>query len=105
MSSIGAIKLNVLLSKAFDAAVTTRDLKENDTIEKLEKFFMGSTEAETFEVQPDYGITKTQERIFVECVSKPDSMIYNIPILLEISKGLEISRLKTTRPLRKLINY
>ena len=33
LTSVGAVRLNVLLSRAFDRAVQTKDLKENDTVE------------------------------------------------------------------------
>ena len=96
LSSIGAIRLNVLLSKAFDKAVSTRDLKENNTIDKLETFLTGTdNKLPVFEVQSEYGLSKTQEGIYVECVAKPDDTVYNIPILLEISSEIDTAKLKT----------
>ncbi|MCR4780753.1 MAG: amino acid adenylation domain-containing protein, partial [Ruminiclostridium sp.] len=96
LSSIGAIRLNVLLSKAFDTAVSTRDLKENNTIDKLETFLTGAdNKLPVFEVQSEYGLTKTQEGIYVESVARPDDTIYNIPILLEISDEIDSAKLKT----------
>lgn len=94
LTSIGAVRLNVLLSKEFDRVVTTKDLKENDTIEKLELFLNDTEVNEVFEVLPDYGITKTQEGIFVESMAHQNSTVYNIPILLELSENIEIERLK-----------
>lgn len=93
LTSIGAVRLNVLLSKAFDAAVTTKDLKENDTVEKLEAFLSSAETNEVFEALPDYGITKTQEGIFIECMAHPESTVYNIPILLELSDNIDTQRL------------
>ena len=96
LSSIGAIKLNVLLAKAFDTAVTSRDLKENNTIDKLETFLTGAASgSEKFGIQPDYGLTKTQEGIYVECIAKPSDTLYNIPLLLEISDDIDTVKLKT----------
>ncbi len=96
LSSIGAIKLNVLLAKAFDTAVTSRDLKENNTIDKLETFLTGAaSSSEKFGIQPDYGLTKTQEGIYVECIAKPSDTLYNIPLLLEISDDIDTVKLKT----------
>lgn len=93
LSSIGALKLNVLLSKEFDVPVKTADLKEHNTVEKLEAYIASSTVRE-YEILPDYDISKTQEGIFVEAFSRPDSTIYNIPVLLEISGDIDTERLK-----------
>ncbi|MBR1812263.1 MAG: amino acid adenylation domain-containing protein [Lachnospiraceae bacterium] len=97
LSSIGAIRLNVLLSKAFDMAFTTRDLKEQDTIEKLEAFIEAGQDKDAeqaFPVLPEYPLSKTQEGVYVESISRADSTVYNIPILMEISPSLEIRKLK-----------
>ncbi len=94
LTSIGAIKLNVMLSSAFDVPVTIKDLRANSTVQSLETFFAESTAAETFELQPDYPITQTQNGIFVECVAHPDSTIYNIPFLFRLSETVDTVKLK-----------
>lgn len=99
LSSIGAIKLNALLSKTFETVFTTRDLKEQNTIEKLEAFIedkqsgTGAHEAD-LSVQTEYSLSKTQEGVYVECMAKPDTCVYNIPLLLEIDSSLATDRLK-----------
>lgn len=99
LSSIGAIKLNVLLSKTFDVVFTTRDLKEQNTIEKLEAFIeekqrgAGAQEAD-LSVRTEYPLSKTQEGVYVECIAKPGTCVYNIPLLLEIDSLLETDKLK-----------
>lgn len=97
LTSVGAVRLNVLLSKAFNKAVQTRDLKEYDTVEKLESFLMSSEDEEDYKQakKQNYLLTKNQEGIFVESMAHPDSTIYNIPILLELSDELDIQQLKT----------
>ncbi len=94
LTSVGAVRLNVLLSKAFHKTVQTKDLKENDTVEKLEKFLTKAEEQEAYDVLPDYPLTKNQEGIFVECLAHPDSTVYNIPVLLELSEKLDMEKLK-----------
>ena len=94
LTSIGAIKLNVMLSKAFDVPVTIKDLREHNTIRSLETFFAESESAETFGLQDDYPITQTQSGIFVECVANPDSTTYNIPFLLKLSDEVDTDKLK-----------
>ncbi len=94
LTSIGAIKLNVMLSNAFNVPVSIKDLRRHNTVQSLESFFAESTTEEIFEIQPDYPITQTQNGIFVECVAHPDSTIYNIPFLFRLSETVELSKLK-----------
>ncbi len=95
LTSIGGVKLTVLISAAFeDAVVRNKDLKENNTIEKLEKFLSGGQKKEVFELLEDYPLTQTQNGIFVECAANPDSTIYNIPFLFKLDEKVELSRLK-----------
>ena len=95
LSSIGAIRMNVLLSKAFDVTVNSRDLKANPTVEKLEAFLAGAKKSGTFDVKIDYALTRTQEGVYVESMAKPGQTAYNVPILLKLSDELEIDRLKS----------
>lgn len=95
LSSIGAIRLNVLLSKAFDTSVTIKDLREHTTVRDLEMFFNEAKTVETYDILPDYPITQTQNGIFVECVANPGSTLYNIPLLLKLSDKLDTDKLKT----------
>ena len=95
LTSIGAVRLNALLSAAFEGAVVrNKDLKEHNTVEKLEKLLRESGERETFEIQDAYPLTQTQNGIFVECAANPGSTIYNIPFLFRLDEKVELSRLK-----------
>lgn len=95
LTSIGAVKLNVLLSDAFGGAVIrNKDLKENATVEKLERFLLGSAREESFEKQDAYPLTQTQNGIFVECAANPGSTIYNIPFLFCLGENVDLGRLK-----------
>ena len=95
LNSIGAIKLNVLLSSQFGVPVSIKDLRSHTTVQELEGFFAQSEEAQTYELQPDYPITQTQNGIFVECVANPDSTIYNIPYLFKLAPSIDLNKLKT----------
>lgn len=95
LTSIGAVKLNVLLSDAFAGAVIrNKDLKEHDTVEKLEKFLANSSREEAFAEQETYPLTQTQNGIFVECAANPGSTIYNIPFLFHLGENVDLQRLK-----------
>ena len=85
----------MLLSNAFEGAVIrNKDLKEHDTVEKLEKFLADSSREETFEKQETYPLTQTQNGIFVECAANPGSTIYNIPFLFRLGENVDLQRLK-----------
>ena len=99
LSSIGSIKLNAILSRTFDCVFTTRDLKEQNTVEKLEKFITGSADIKDehkpdFTPRSEYPLSKTQEGVYVECISKPDTTAYNIPILLSIDPAIDTDKLR-----------
>ena len=93
LTSIGAVRLNVALADAFDTPIRLSDLKEQDTVEKLEAFLGESEGATAYEMQADYPITENQNGIFVECMAKPDSTMYNIPVLIKLSDNVELPRL------------
>ena len=94
LNSIGAIKLNVLLSKAFDVPVSISDLRKNNTVQALEKFLTESERSKTYELQDDYPITQTQNGIFVACIASPDTTMYNIPFLIALGDGVDTARLE-----------
>lgn len=95
LTSIGAVRLNAMLSAAFEGAVVrNKDLKEYNTVEKLEKLLLERGEKETFKIQDAYPLTQTQNGIFVECAANPGSTIYNIPFLFRLDEKVELSRLK-----------
>ena len=95
LTSISSIRFNVLLSEEFGIPFKSKDVKENSTIVKLEKLIESSAPAETFEVQDDYPLTKSQEGVFVECMARPDSTTYNIPLLIRYDSSLDESRLRS----------
>ncbi len=94
LTSIGAIKLNVLLSGEFNVPVAIQDLRRHSTVTELEKFLKEADSAEVYDLQPDYPITQTQNGIFVACVASPDTTMYNIPFLISLTDGIDIKRLE-----------
>jgi len=44
LTSIGAVKLNVILAQEFGINIKSRDIKQNNTVEKLEQFIQYSNE-------------------------------------------------------------
>lgn len=94
LSSIGAIRLNVLLYKAFGKPVTIQDLRSHPTIRSLETFLSDESIAETYEIQTDYPLTQAQKDILAGSMSHGDTTIYNIPFLFRLSEKVDVTRLK-----------
>lgn len=100
INSISMVRLNVLLGKVFDIPLRLADLKNNSSIEKIEQLINkykndNSKESQELNVVLDkYPISKTQEGIFVECIAKPDTTVYNMPVLLKIDSGIDVFKLK-----------
>ena len=93
LTSISAIKLNILISKAFDIVIKTSDIKDHPTIQMLESFVKTAGKGTKREVQESYPLTNTQEGIFIECTANMGSTIYNIPYLLKLDKKVDLDRL------------
>ena len=93
LTSIGALKLNVLLSDAFRTSLRMDDLKRCGTIRALEALLGSARETAAHDVQPDYPLTQTQQGIFVECSAHPGTILYNIPLLMKLCGDVDGSRL------------
>ena len=93
LTSITAIRLNILISKAFGIVVKTSDVKNHPTIQMLEDFVKTAGKETKREVQESYPLTNTQEGIFIECTANMGSTIYNIPYLLKLDKKVDLDKL------------
>ena len=93
LTSIGVLRLNVLLGTGFEVSVKIEDIKAHDTVRKLEALVLSSGKAATYEILEDYPLTQTQMGIFVECSTGQDSVAYNIPVLFRLGGGVDPERL------------
>lgn len=93
LTSIASIKLITMINERLNKDIDLKTLKDNKTIENIAKILCEETKDEVYELLTYYPLSKTQEGIFVECVSKKDSTIYNIPVLYEFSKNVSIDKL------------
>lgn len=94
LTSVGAIRLNVLLSRAFDIPVKTADLKNNPTIVLLEQFVLQCGGGKEYEVREFYPLTNAQMGVFADSAANPGSTVYNIPSLFELDDKMDLDRLK-----------
>ena len=93
LTSVSSIRLTILLSKKYNKEVNINDLKTNSTIRSLANVLISKDENEEYEIKNEYPITKTQEGIFVESISHPNTTNYNIPYLFKLSKKINLSKL------------
>ena len=93
LTSIGMLKLNVMLGKAFDTAVKLSDLKQNSTVRQLETMMLSLERDTDYAILDDYPITQTQKGIFTSSSIEPDSVTYNIPQLFKLSSEIDIQKL------------
>ena len=75
--------------------VQIRDLREHNTVRKLEELILGTDKEETFTLLDEYAVTKIQEGVFFETQSHPETTIYNIPTLIALDNAVDTARLKT----------
>ncbi len=94
LSSIGAMRLTVLLSKAFNRTARISDMKELHNVRDIVKFFTSSTEEISYAVQKSYPLSSVQQGVYVECIAKPGSTAYNLPVLLKLDPSVDMKRLK-----------
>ena len=94
LSSITSIKFAIKLTKIFGKNFKNSDLKDNRTIRELAKFANQVEEKSEYEILEYYPITKTQEGIFVECLTDAQTTKYNIPCLLKLNDKINIQKLE-----------
>ncbi len=94
LSSLGAIRLNVLLSRAFDRPLSIRDLRDHPTVSGLAGILCADSAQETIEILPDYPLSRTQTGILAETLAHPDTVIYNTPSLIRLPEEVEVDRLQ-----------
>lgn len=94
LTSIGTIKLNIVLSQEFDINIKSRDIKQNNTIQKLEQFILSESQTEkVYEKLSEYPLTQTQMGIYLECIRDEKSTVYNIPMLFKLGDGVNGEKL------------
>ena len=99
LTSLGAMQLSVLLSKAFRRSVRTREMKDLHTVRDIAAYFGHISEAaengHCNAVRQSYPLSGVQQGVYVECLASPNSTAYNIPLLLKLDPAVDMERLKT----------
>ena len=102
LTSIGVIRLNVELERAFNVPFRVADIKEHNTVKLIEEFLASSGETKEYAILEDYPLTQTQMGIYIECSTVPDAVTYNIPVMMKLSPALDMDKLESA--IRKTLN-
>ena len=94
LTSIGMIQLAISLGDTFSIPVKIGDIRENDTIRKLENFLCNTEKEVVYELQDEYPITQTQNGIFVSSSSETNSTAYNIPVVIWLDENVDLQKLE-----------
>lgn len=92
-SSIGAVKLNVLLSDTFHKSIRIADFRTHNTVRKLETLITTREEETAHEMQSEYPLSKTQEGIFLADAATEDKSLYDMIVLLKLDKRVDLAQL------------
>lgn len=104
LTSIGALRFIVMLSREFGVTVNIRDLTEYSTIEKLGAYIENAEREGAREIREKYPLTQTQLGIYVECMMNPGSVFYNLPGSFTFSREVPFSIESLGRSIRKVID-
>ncbi|MBO2516552.1 MAG: hypothetical protein CW338_04630 [Clostridiales bacterium] len=94
LTSIGMLKLNTALAKAFGVPVKISDIREHPTVKELAELLEDTGHGEACQVLEAYPLMSNQMGIFVECAMNRDTTQYNIPLLLKLSAAIDPERLR-----------
>ena len=96
MTSIMSIQLITEIGEQIGATVNFSDMKQYGCINSLARYINeNESEDENFPVLDEYSLTKTQMGIFAECIARPESAVYNIPVIIGLNEAIEIDKLKS----------
>ena len=93
LNSIGCIKFISLIYNNLHASLTIKQLKEHPSIEQLCDV-LRIENAFNYEIKENYPLTKTQMGIFIETISSPNTLNYNIPNLLRLDASIDPYKLE-----------
>ena len=94
LTSIGALKLNIALGKEFNRGLRISDIKENDTVVKLERFLASAAGTAVAGIQDDYPLMQNQTGVLLDCLKDKQGLDYNIPTLFKLSDCVDVQRLR-----------
>lgn len=92
-SSIGAVRLNVLLADTFHKSIRIADFRTHNTVRKLEELIKTRKEETAAEMQSEYPLSKTQEGVFLADAATEDKSLYDMIVLLKLDERIDLAQL------------
>ncbi|MGM9570876.1 MAG: AMP-binding protein, partial [bacterium] len=94
MTSILAIKLNILLQKQLSLKTATRDILANPTVRQIAALATEeANEVKIYDRRAYYPLTENQKGLYVEWEKNREALQYNVPLCLRFDK-LDAEKLK-----------
>ena len=103
LTSITSIKLAVQVFKKFGVQIDSKALVKTGTLQSIEneilaKWLAGEKAAETT-VKTEENVLSaplsfTQQGVYTECMTNPDTVIYNMPLALTFADGVTAERIR-----------
>lgn len=96
LNSLSSIKAATLVAEAVGKKVIARDIMREKTVRNL-AVLLQDTDAytqKTYAKQESYPLTQNQLGVYFACMMDPQSLVYNIPLMLEFSPALDAEKLR-----------
>ena len=92
LTSLGAMQFVSRLAQEFNVSIRLNELDTYPTIRELIEYITNKNEDASYDIQKDYPLTMAQKGILTEVLAHPDTTIYNIPLLIELPKEININK-------------
>ena len=102
LTSIGTIRLNMDLGKAFNTPVKISDIKENPNVKSLAKLLENAEGNTVYETRESYPLMQNQMGVFLDAGVDRKTLKYNVPLIMKVSEALDADKL--TDAVKKAVN-
>ncbi|WP_183147904.1 non-ribosomal peptide synthetase [Chryseobacterium nematophagum] len=95
LTSMGAIKLSLLIQKELGLSLKTKDILSNPTIRKWTSYIQKEEQIKVYDTLDSYPLTGNQLGIYLDWEQHRSSLQYNVPWALKFT-GVDVSALRTS---------
>ncbi len=100
LNSLSTIKLVTRLKRHFGVAPTVHELLEQATVQTIQQALLRESARkkeqpeEVLEEQAGYPLSGSQLGVYLDCLKRPDALLYHIPVRVALPEGIDAERLK-----------